>query len=1675
MLYFDVEADWEKFKKLREEITKLERQLENLSGTVDAIETTRLESSLAKARKEMEQMARDAAIAGDNIEKGFQRSIATSNQLLQDYSAQLIESKKRLREYKQMESENRALKTTAKNPYDAKVFLQNEQEAKKAAEAETKAIQELTDKREKLSVSMQRQRTDYDLLTKDQAKLTQTSQGISNGITKLALAFGGAKAIKDFGQRIVETRAEFQAMEAALNTLVGNDQAGVLMQQLKGLAKQSPLTMQNMIGAEKTMVSFGIDANKSVQYIKALSDISMGEAGKFNQLTLAFSQMSSAGKLMGQDLLQMINAGFNPLEQMSRTTGKSIGQLKEEMGKGAISAEMVQKAFMEATEAGGKFAGMSAATAKTIGGQVSMLNDALDNMFNELGKSAEGFLVNGISKVTGLVESYKDLAPVLEATVTSLGALKVASVINIKITEQSALAARFYGKSVKDVTYSEKMRVAVTKALTVAQRALNAAMKAAPWLLAAAAIGTLVYKVIEYNRTQKEIHAGEARMAEAMAKTSEKINDEKIRMNTLKTELEGLGEGTDEYRKKKEELVSFASQYDQSLAKEIESTTDLKVCYEKLGKAIEDVNNKKMAMEYYKSEKDLIAGSIDNFISTQKDLAMKRFVEPQKKNADEYVKRYTEVNKAFEEIETKLREGTLSVEQTIVQYGQGTQYAGSRVVTEIEGLSGYTQGLIDSMRKGAQGGERLYNALIDQVRMTQVSQKAIEAMNEMAGVNYGEIAKNQEETLKQGVEDAKKATEDALKSFDKKAVESYKATATKAQNEIENVLKVLAETKQDAEKAGDDAIISQVNGIIGSVQAKQVAVERYISTINDKLADIDNEGYKHALERTKKEYEDAKKKLDDIKKDRTGTTKDYKEAQSDYDAKKKAYEGLGGKTSEKDDDPIKKLIEDKKKEYDEATKLMNSTNEDTAKYGQELYDKLKASGEDYLAFLVKLRDDNKNLSVEQTKALNIAIANESQKQEAKKSKDMVNRLQADYETYIEAKTALDKEYAEKKAKYDASGETEKAQLLTEDYQRQMKEINEKYGKNLLKNIEPLNKAMEKASKQTKDNLKQSLSVLTKLSRYKKSGDTKELEDSGVTKEQADKIDLEQLELVYQQLIELQDEYDKKTNYPFHNLIDGFKSLKQAEKDYKAGNKDLGDEEKVRGQKLLKEAVSNSATAFSELGQVMSDLGDVSGNSMIKDLGESFSQVGQVISSVVSGFLSGGVWGAVISGVVSLINVSVSGAQKVKLANEEATSSYYAFADAVRQANLAMDESKYTSIFGSDNVNKAKDAFSLYKQAYNDFTEYVTKSSGQTRKTVNKDIRGIFSNGKNSGSLKGWGIEAKSAEDIKKTIDKYNEQLTDLQAISFETKSYGWWKRVFGGKTNEYTTLVDYKLENGEGVFDEDGTFNVENAKLFLDTVTSISAEQRSMIQEAIDYNDAMMQAKETLDGIAGDIVGNMASKMGNAIQDAVLSGADSFSVFESAGADAIKNLGDMLIQEMLVTNWLDKYQDDISDAMGNGDWNRINEIMAQIGSEADTVYKSTSESLEAFYEAAKKAGVNLDSLYQTADDAKQQSATAGAFQTMSEDTAGVLEGRFTAVYESNLAIQGAIMSVQEAISGGVMASLSAQLNIASDTRNIIASSYLEQVAIREATQHISKVVDTMNVNIDDVRKNTARL
>jgi len=262
-------------------------------------------------------------------------------------------------------------------------------------------------------------------------KDTQNATDSMKEMIKQAAAFGGLSiglaGAKEFISNIVDVRREMQGYQTSLEVLLKDQgKANAMFNELKDFAVTTPLMFKDLAAGAQTMLGFNIEAEKVVPTLKAIGDISMGDAGRFQSLTLAFSQMSATGKLMGQDLLQMINAGFNPLMEISRKTGKSISELKDEMSAGSISATMVADAFMSATQEGGQFYGMLEKQGQTLAGKLNTLNGAIDDMFNNLGEKSEGVINAAVEGATDLIKNYEKVGQAVMDLTVAYGSYKAA-------------------------------------------------------------------------------------------------------------------------------------------------------------------------------------------------------------------------------------------------------------------------------------------------------------------------------------------------------------------------------------------------------------------------------------------------------------------------------------------------------------------------------------------------------------------------------------------------------------------------------------------------------------------------------------------------------------------------------------------------------------------------------------------------------------------------------------------------------------------------------------------------------------------------------------------------------------------------------------------------------------------------------------------------------------------------------------------------------------------------------------------------------------------------------------------------------------------------------------------------------------------------------------------------
>jgi tape measure domain-containing protein len=187
-------------------------------------------------------------------------------------------------------------------------------------------------------------------------------------------------------QASMSLAASAESNKISLEVLTGSiGKANYLFEEFIQLDRSSPLSRSDFSRSAQTLIGYGLAAESTIPALRALSEVSIGNADRFQSLSLAYGQVAANGRLMGQEVLQMVNAGFNPLQEISRTTGTSMLELKKQMEAGAISAEMVEGAFKSATSEGGRFYDMNERLKNSAAGQYAKMKSDVEMLATEIG------------------------------------------------------------------------------------------------------------------------------------------------------------------------------------------------------------------------------------------------------------------------------------------------------------------------------------------------------------------------------------------------------------------------------------------------------------------------------------------------------------------------------------------------------------------------------------------------------------------------------------------------------------------------------------------------------------------------------------------------------------------------------------------------------------------------------------------------------------------------------------------------------------------------------------------------------------------------------------------------------------------------------------------------------------------------------------------------------------------------------------------------------------------------------------------------------------------------------------------------------------------------------------------------------------------------------------------
>ena len=309
-----------------------------------------------------------------------------------------------------------------------------------------------------------------------------------------ALAAGAVGAITKIG-------AEAEQTSVAFTTLVGSEtKAKGMLDEIAKFAAASPFGKLDLTENAKTMLNFGVETGRVLPLLKQLGDISGGNKDRLQSLSLVLGQVSAAGRLQGQDNLQFINAGFNPLQELAKMTGKSYAELQDKMSKGQITFENVTQAIRHATGAGGKFFGMMDKQSQTAAGKFATVLDIITQQAVDIYSKIQPL----ISKTLNLLIK---IIPVISSGITKVinvieGVIEFVSRFKTEIGYLAAVvgvaAVVFNAHAIAMTAYAAVMGVvtAGTRIWAGVQWLLNVAMSANPIGLIIIGIAALVAAVV---------------------------------------------------------------------------------------------------------------------------------------------------------------------------------------------------------------------------------------------------------------------------------------------------------------------------------------------------------------------------------------------------------------------------------------------------------------------------------------------------------------------------------------------------------------------------------------------------------------------------------------------------------------------------------------------------------------------------------------------------------------------------------------------------------------------------------------------------------------------------------------------------------------------------------------------------------------------------------------------------------------------------------------------------------------------------------------------------------------------------------------------------------------------------------------------------------------------------
>lgn len=882
----------------------------------------------------------------------------------------------------------------------------------------------------------------------------ESIEDVINKIKNAANIAIGGWSIGKFVNQMMQVRGQFQQTEMAFKTMLQSEEkANDLMQQIIHTAAITPFGVEDVTEGAKQLLAFNVAAEDVNDTLIRLGDVAAGMGVSLSEMVMLYGTTIAKGKMDTMDLYQFLNRGIPIADELAKVMGldvnNAIAEVKEQLTAGKVTSDIFIKAMQNMTSEGSKFGGLMEAQSETITGQLRNIEDAIEQKFNELGKSQEGIINKGLDVASSLVENWQKVGEAVMVAATAYGTYKAVlmtvtalQTLNNRILQQAVVEKTLAAAAGINLSNAEAVAAARTKFFTLAQKGLTAALKetamatlANPYVLLAAAITSVVYAIYKFSTAASAAEIAQ----EAWNKSIDEFNKK-----------------AEERKQKIKELVSTIQDA---------SSTDLQkqLSFDKLKNIAPELT------KVYDSVEKLQSADLSQFntqLNEMSDREREEGLKAQIKQLQEYAKALQDVSASAEAGNAR----RVAVQGLKDNYGIEASWSLDKADKLNDSILEYITKLEGELGKIQKAKDELSTPTEIEIKLAEKeykqSKESLDYLSNFALAMKNDIERNPTKVPFDGGEADRVISEleskaDELRKEQRDNPIQFTADKQKALDKYQELLGDIKRWRNTAWKQGTFTIPVEIQFKMKKLEAETNKAKGRFNYLTGKYEQANkDESYATAKKQAKIDYEAAVKAEKEARK---GSNKGWEEKKEDLDKKKKVYEKYWGNISAASN-KANKAVSDAKKKVENQRKAQEEINEKLKELIQKnTYDtislmregtekKLKEIDNDYKKRLAEIdkqetefKKKNKEagksstLTREQSKALgdarSIANLNKVQQLEeinkellAEERNNLYDYLK-EYGSIQQQKLAITQEYADKIAK--AENAYQKASLANQ--------------------------------------------------------------------------------------------------------------------------------------------------------------------------------------------------------------------------------------------------------------------------------------------------------------------------------------------------------------------------------------------------------------------------------------------------------------------------------------------------------------------------------------------------------------------------------------------------------------------------------------------------------------------